>query len=161
MQAVATAAGSSVGAIQLHFGTKSGLLLAVYAEQVAEEHDRINSILTSLAGEADRARVFVERVWEGYSQDRVSFQLALERHARNDAELGSGVVDLLEQHAVPTEMFKVAFGADTPELRASYSAVMAALAGLAGFRPLLPAHEVKAMLPRIVVMARAVLHGSA
>ncbi|WP_344417691.1 TetR/AcrR family transcriptional regulator [Amycolatopsis minnesotensis] len=157
LHAVASAAGSSVGAIQLHFGTKNGLLLAVYAEQVAEERARIDAVLGSLAGESDSARALVERLWEGYSQERVSFQLALESRAVDDPELSAQLVALVEQHVVPGEILSAAFGCDTPEVRASLSAVLAALAGVAGLRHLIPANKVDAILSRVVVMARAVL----
>jgi AcrR family transcriptional regulator len=158
LQSVAAAAGSSVGAIQLHFGSKNGLLLAVYAEQVAEERARIVDVLSSLADEDDPVRAFVLRLWEGRAQERVSFQLALEQRAVDDAELSARIVELLEQQEIPAQVVGSAFRSeDTAELRASLNAVIASLAGLASMRHLIPAARVDEALARIVVMARSVL----
>lgn len=159
LQSVARAAGSSIGAIQLHFGSKNGLLLAVYAQHVEEERDRINAVLRSLVHETDRPRALVERLWEGNAQERVTFQLALELKAIDDAELSAQVVGLLNQHRIAPDALAAAFGADDAELQASLNAVIAALAGLASMRHLIPAPAVEGALLRIVVMARAVLEG--
>lgn len=92
---VASRAGVTTGAVQRHFTTKQGLLLAVFdraADRQLEAMGRLRPASVD-APLAERLRVAMTQIWEALDRQRLQLLDQLAQAARTDAELYDSMVD--------------------------------------------------------------------
>jgi AcrR family transcriptional regulator len=160
LQAVASAAGVTNGAIQAHFGTKDGLLLAVCKAVIADERSMQAAVVRVVMSSADPAGALVRHLWANYDSGRLDLIHEAERRAERDPEFGEALRELVRANPTPSGDFARAFGRrPSRAFVANLNAVLSAVAGFGYLRRLLPDEEAPAVLASIEAMARAVLGG--
>ena len=142
LQRVAAKVGLTVGAVQAHFGSKTGLLLAVLELSQAEAEQRWHDALSRLANSDDWVAELVHVLWELASDELLMARQEVQRAARHDPAVAQRFTELMGADFMSTEQIADALGVRADDdWEMAFAAVASMVDSLAHVRDLLdPAH---------------------